>query len=186
MTESIRLHHIEKKSRVNGPGVRYVIWTQGCHFLCPSCFNPETHPISSSLVISPELIAKDIISNGDQIDGITISGGEPLLQIDALQELLIHVRQLPLLGIILFTGYDWPELLQLNGIDSFLANIDLVIAGRYHHAKRQANHLIGSSNKSIHFLTDRYHYSDLDISPSEVVISEDGNISISGIDPLSW
>jgi anaerobic ribonucleoside-triphosphate reductase activating protein len=71
--------------------------------------------------------------------------------------------------------------------DRLLACIDVLIAGRYDASQRLARHLQGSANKTIHFLTDRYNMSDLQaIPPAEVLITDTGEILLSGIDPVEW
>jgi anaerobic ribonucleoside-triphosphate reductase activating protein len=72
-------------------------------------------------------------------------------------------------------------------IESFLACVDILLAGRYQAENRVAAGLLGSSNKSIHFLTRRYTPPDLETIPeAEIIIGEDGQIILSGIDPLKW
>jgi anaerobic ribonucleoside-triphosphate reductase activating protein len=183
---SLRLHHLSPSSRVNGPGSRFVIWTQGCSFNCPGCFNPETFPINAGMEYSVEALAGEILSEQTRIAGITLSGGEPLLQHRPLQRLLSLIHKSADLGVILFTGFTWNEIMRIPNISPFLSEVDLVISGRYQQAKRQAHHLIGSTNKTLHYLSARYKSIELDVPPSEVIISEDGLINISGIDPLLW
>jgi len=182
----IRLHHSLSYNRVNGPGSRFVIWTQGCHFNCPGCFNPETFSPSAGYPMDVDQLANDILSQRNSIEGITLSGGEPLLQHRQIQALLSQIHASSDLGVILFTGYTWGELQQLAGIDLLLNEIDLLIAGRYLQTHRQGHHLVGSTNKTFHFLTPRYQPTDLDIPPAEVMIAPDGTINLSGIDPLQW
>jgi anaerobic ribonucleoside-triphosphate reductase activating protein len=88
---------------------------------------------------------------------------------------------------LVFTGYDWEELQQLKGIERFLAGVDVLIAGRYDASRRVAQGLIGSQNKKVHYLTGRYTPEDLqEVPPAEIVITPDGEILLSGIDPLQW
>jgi len=65
--------------------------------------------------------------------------------------------------------------------------VDVLLAGRYIHHLRTANSLIGSSNKTIHFLTKHYTLQDLDkVPPAEIVIAPDGSVRLTGINPLQW
>ena len=64
-------------SRINGPGNRLVIWVQGCKFHCKGCFNPETHPYTKEHLMDINELA-ELINNDTTIEGITLSGGEPL------------------------------------------------------------------------------------------------------------
>ncbi|RPJ42202.1 MAG: 4Fe-4S cluster-binding domain-containing protein, partial [Chloroflexi bacterium] len=124
---------------------------------------------------------------GAHLEGLTISGGEPLHQRHALARLLEQVRVKTDLSILVFTGYDWSELQRLKGIDRFLVNVDVLIAGRYDYSRRVALGLIGSANKTTHFLTERYTSKDLEAVPqAEIILSPDGEVILSGIDPLKW
>lgn len=183
----IRLHHFEPASRVNGPGMRAVVWVQGCALGCPGCFNPQTHPASGGERVPVETLAQQILAVSAGLEGLTLSGGEPLHQYPALTRLLEQVRARSNLSVLVFTGYDWDELQQFRGIDRFLANVDVLIAGRYDASRRVADGLIGSSNKVAHFLTARYQQADLDQVPqAEIILSPDGEIRLSGIDPMQW
>ena len=185
--KTIRLHHYEPASRANGPGMRAVIWVQGCALGCPGCFNPETHAAAGGERVTVESLAARILAAQDGLEGLTISGGEPLHQYPALARLLEQVRAQSNLSTLVFTGYDWDELIQFPGIDQFLANVDVLIAGRYDANRRIAKGLIGSSNKVVHFLSGRYRQADLDQVPqAEIIISPDGEIRTSGIDPVRW
>ena len=186
-TSSLRIHAVLPNSRANGPGCRFVIWVQGCSLGCPGCFNPETHAFNGGTLIPiPELSAQ-IEACGDSIEGITMSGGEPLQQIEGLAELLRTVKAHTDLSVIVFTGFDpdeaasqadWPK-------DIWSGLIDVLISGRYDASHRLARGLQGSSNKRIQFLTDRYRPSDLvQVPEAEIVIGEDGAMIGSGIDPV--
>ncbi len=190
--QTIRLHRFEPASRANGPGLRAVIWVQGCALGCPGCFNPETHAMRAGEIWPVEKLVERILAlkqgpEGAALEGLTLSGGEPLHQHRALARLLEQVREKTDLSILVFTGYDWDELQRLKGINRFLANVDVLIAGRYDASRRVAQGLIGSSNKVVHFLTGRYHPQDLDAVPqAEIIVKPNGEIILSGIDPLKW
>lgn len=77
----IRISGIEPESIVDGEGIRYVIFTQGCPHHCPGCHNPQTHPFGGGKLVPIEDILDDISKRKNWIDGITISGGEPFCQI---------------------------------------------------------------------------------------------------------
>ncbi len=186
---TVRLHRFEPASRVNGPGLRAVVWVQGCGLNCPGCFNPETHSFEKGEVLPIEILAGRIQQAQQQysLEGLTISGGEPVLQHRALAPLLEQIRTKTNLSVLVFSGYDWEEIQGFKGIDPFLAQIDVLIAGRYDASRRVAQGLIGSSNKTAHFITNRYNQKDLDEIPqAEIILSPDGEIILSGIDPLKW
>lgn len=75
-------------SRANGPGVRSVIWLQGCTLTCPGCFNPESHSHEPRVLIPVETIIEHITAIRDTVEGVTVSGGEPFQQSRALLRLL--------------------------------------------------------------------------------------------------
>jgi len=186
-SDTVRMHSFEPGSRANGPGLRAVVWVQGCALGCPGCFNPETHDFSGGKLVPAGALAGEIIQLKDAIEGVTISGGEPAHQHRSLAQTLKRVKEQTSLSVIVFSGYTLEELLRIPGIDTFLSFIDVLIAGRYDQHRRVASQLIGSSNKTVHFFTPRYSSQHLESVPqAEVLLSPDGQITISGIDPLRW
>ena len=81
------IHSIETFGTVDGPGIRYVIFMQGCPIRCAYCHNPDTWAIGAGEDKSTDELLDDILKYTRYIDGITVSGGEPLLQIDFLIKL---------------------------------------------------------------------------------------------------
>ena len=145
----IRLHHTQV-SRGNGPGVRFTVWTQGCGLACPGCFNEPTHPAGGGFMVDVPDLAKQIMDQPN-IDGVTISGGEPLDQADAIFALLEQVSlSSPRLTWVLYTGYTHKEILANPERTRVVAAVDLTLAGRY---QRAASHpylrkrIITSSNR---------------------------------------
>ena len=139
-------------TEVEGPFKRLCIWFQGCNRNCKGCCNKALQPLKPANIISLEdlleIIRKSKIEN--KIEGITLTGGEPLLQID-LVKLLEEVKSLGL-GIILFTGY------QLNEIeDNLKSQCDIIIDGYFDEQKIDNNRaLVGSLNQNINYISDRY------------------------------
>lgn len=186
MSDTIRLHHFLPKSWANGPGPRAVLWTQGCTLGCLGCFNPETHDNQGAPIPVQDLVEK-ILEQGKEIEGITISGGEPLQQRQAVLVLLEQIKSETDLTVLLFTGYRWEEVQDFPESNQLLANLDVLIAGRYIEGQRVASGLLGSANKTIHLLSNRYTREDLDaVPPAELIIGPDGTIEATGIDPLKW
>jgi anaerobic ribonucleoside-triphosphate reductase activating protein len=182
--KTIRVHNLCLYSRANGPGLRTVIWVQGCTLGCPRCFNPATHPVDGGQPIFVSDLVAQIMAVSGQLEGITISGGEPLQQIEPLFDLLQQIRRKIKLSVIVLTGYTWHEAQQIRKIEGLLSCIDVLIAGRYEHTQRLAEGLRGSANKTIHFLSNRYTSSDLRMVPAaEIMFTADGEMVISGIDP---
>jgi len=180
----LNIHSIVRESLANGPGNRTVIWVQGCSLGCEGCFNPQTHPFHQGTWVNPLKLAKQICSRENLIEGITITGGEPLFQVEALEYLLVSIRNQSSLSVIMLTGFEWEEIIRSKGA-RLLPYIDVLISGRYKKDKRVAHSFTGSANKQFHFLTGRYSFKDFeDIPVCEVTIDSDGNTLITGIDPL--
>ncbi len=186
MAERLRLHAFEPASRANGPGLRAVLWTRGCSLGCPGCFNPETHSFDGGELVDVEELAGRVAALGN-IEGVTVSGGEPLQQRPALLAFLRRLRERTRLSVLVFTGFSREEVRRLPEAEALLGCIDVLLAGRYDAARHLGRGLIGSANKTAHFLTDRYGPADLEaVPPAEVVITADGEVVASGIDPLRF
>lgn len=179
----LRLHAFEPCSAANGPGTRAVLWVQGCTLGCAGCFNPLTHPRDGAEVAVDELVAR-IAMLGHRIEGVTISGGEPLQQRGAVLELLRRVRAETPLSAILFTGYRYGEVTRMPEAAELPGLLDVLLAGRYEQSLRLGRGLRGSANKTMHLFTSRYALADLDEVPdAEVIIRPGGEVALSGIDP---
>lgn len=87
----IRLYMAHPRTQALGPFLRYAIWVQGCNKCCPGCISPDARPLDGGYAVEVEKLVHDILSQPD-IEGITISGGEPFLQQVALCELIDAVR----------------------------------------------------------------------------------------------
>lgn len=137
-----------------GPGRRFVIWLQGCRRRCYGCASPEFQPLDGGTRISVDQLLDKIVESTD-IDGLTVSGGEPMLQKEALSSLLHKVREMrPDLSVILFTGYLLEDF-QSDVSKDVLDCIDLLIDGEYYHEQNDDMGLRGSANQRLHFLTSR-------------------------------
>lgn len=115
MSELIRVSGVIPESIVDGPGIRYSLFVQGCPHHCPGCHNPQTHPFEGGILRSVEEIVEEVKEN-PLISGVTFSGGEPMCQAKALAEL---AKKLKAIGknIICYTGYTYEQLLSENDPD---------------------------------------------------------------------
>ena len=182
---NINLHGIMPQSRANGPGIRFVIWFQGCTRNCPGCFNPKTHTHEAALQMSVASICAQIAVRAASIEGVTISGGEPFEQPEALLELVRAVRASGELSILVFSGYTVFEIARMPLGPSIMSSIDVLIAGPYNRSLHNGHHLLGSANQRVLFLTSRYCEADIACVPeSEVVLSADGTVHATGVAPL--
>lgn len=128
MTETIRLHHIMECSTVNGPDNRFVVWTQGCPFHCDGCFNQPTHSPTDGFDMDIAKLAEQINQTQD-IRGITLTGGEPLLQIKQVSLLLNLICKD--LDVLLFSGYTLEEINADTIKKQLLYQVDAALLGRY-------------------------------------------------------
>lgn len=146
-----------RATRALGPGVRAVVWVQGCCFRCPGCIAPEWIPLRPARLIRPEELVREL-PLGD-IDGLTFSGGEPMLQAAGLATLARLARQgHPALSVICYTGFTLEQLLQQPtrpGVSDLLQQTDVLIDGTYIAMLNDDRGLRGSSNQRVHFLSDR-------------------------------
>jgi anaerobic ribonucleoside-triphosphate reductase activating protein len=178
-----RLHAFEPVSRANGPGLRAVVWFHGCTLGCPGCFNPGTHDPKGGYDSDTEILAAEISTLATRIEGISISGGEPFQQPEALLDMLGRLTD-PHLSRLVFTGYSLPEIDRFPLGPAILRHIDVLIAGRYVASRHLGHSLLGSANQQIHLLTDRYMLSQLMGVPCrEVILHSDGTMTATGVSP---
>ena len=146
-------------SRANGPGVRAVIWVQGCTIGCPGCYNAFTHVHEQRTLATPGIIA-EWVSSLDGIEGVSFSGGEPFEQAKAVRAVIVALREKnPDLTFFSFSGFTLAELRNSKNKEvlDLLSELDLLCAGPYIHKLRETNLLWrGSSNQKLHYLTKAY------------------------------
>ena len=146
-------------SRANGPGVRAVIWVQGCTIGCPGCYNPFTHIHEQRTLATPDTIA-EWVSSLEGIEGVSFSGGEPFEQAKAVRMVIREIRQRnPNLTFFSYSGFDLDELQKSEdqNVIGLLDELDIVSTGPYIHAKRKSDLLWrGSTNQKLHYLTRAY------------------------------
>ena len=125
--------YIQKDSIVDGEGIRSVIWTQGCPHHCFGCHNPETHSFDGGTLVDIEDLKLEIDSLEGQ-DGVTFSGGDPMVQPEACFILAKYCHQKGL-NVWCYTGYTFEHLLDLSkkksAIMEFLKEIDVLVDGKF-------------------------------------------------------
>jgi len=137
-----------------GPGNRYAIWVQGCPFSCKGCCTPDYIPFTKASMIQVEELAHEILKK-DSIDGVTLSGGEPFAQAEALSLLILHIKsQRPDMNFISFTGFSFEKLKSKEQI-KLLGLLDLVITELFVEDLNTEFGLSGSENQKFIFLTSR-------------------------------
>lgn len=169
------------RSAVNGPGDRFVLWLQGCGLGCPGCWNPDTWSFAPRRLLGPtEILA--LIDAAHPIEGVTLSGGEPFAQAAALLPLARGIRRRGL-SLFVYTGHEFEEL-RSPAAQALLAEIDVLVCGRYREDQRDARlRWRSSTNQRVLFLTDRYGPADIAGSQgeAEVHIAADGRVMITGL-----
>ncbi|HEX3474217.1 MAG TPA: 4Fe-4S single cluster domain-containing protein [Kofleriaceae bacterium] len=187
-SSAVRIHAFEPRSRANGPGARFVVWFQGCTLGCPGCFNPTTHDPGGGRAMPVDELIDELIGELGRarpgIEGVSLSGGEPLQQPEAARALLDAARGLGL-STLAFSGYTVDEIRGLPGGPDVLARLDVLIDGRYVAPDRLATGLRGSANQRIQLLTGRYTLADVEATPvAEIRIGPTGDVVLTGVDPL--
>lgn len=140
---------------VLGPGERAVVWVQGCSLHCPGCMVPETWSPAGGRGVDPASLAREILASG-RVDGVTVSGGEPMEQAAAVAEFLEEVRAAGK-DVWVYSGYTLDELLARDeaAVDRVLSLADVLVDGRYEQARPEGAGYRGSSNQRLVPLTGR-------------------------------
>ena len=164
MPHLLRLYAQTSRTRALGPFIRHALWVQGCPLHCPGCMTPDAKPFDAGDEVAGDEVAVDAlaeeISAQSDIEGLTVTGGEPFAQAAALAELAARVRTRGNLGLIVYTGYRLEDL-HLSARDDptirgFLEQIDLLVDGPYIEALNDGAALKGSANQRVIPLTARY------------------------------
>ena len=139
----IRIAGLVPESFVDGDGIRFAVFMQGCLHNCAGCQNPETHALDGGRLVDTEEIISALKKN-PLLDGITLTGGEPFLQFDAANELARAAKSFGL-NVWCYTGFTFEELPA-----SRLENIDVLVDGVFVESLRDLNlQFRGSSNQRI-------------------------------------
>ncbi|MBO0350276.1 radical SAM protein [Phormidium pseudopriestleyi FRX01] len=157
MTTNLQIFRRQSTVQVLGPGQRAVLWVQGCPFACPGCIVPESWDARGGETLTIQELAHWILAQPD-IEGITFSGGEPMMQADPLIQLIDTLRQQRERGVMCYTGYRL-ETLQQQGTDAqrqLLQRLDLLVDGQYRQEEHDNLLWRGSRNQRLLLLTSRY------------------------------
>ena len=142
-----KIHSVESFGTVDGPGIRYVLFMQGCPMRCLYCHNPDTWDLLNGREITVEEVLSEYNKNRDFYakGGITVTGGEPLLQVDFLTELFKAAKQENIHTCIDTSGITFNS----DKIDKLLQYTDLVMLDIKHIDNDEHIKLTGKSNKNI-------------------------------------
>ena len=148
----IRLFGTANDSIVDGPGIRYAVFTQGCPHNCEGCHNPNSHDFDGGYFEEIDEIIKKIKAN-PLLDGVTLSGGEPFMQAKGCAAIARAAHDLGL-NVVTYTGFTFEELMEKaneeNAFTELLENTDILVDGRFVLAKRSIDlNFKGSSNQRL-------------------------------------
>lgn len=150
MTDKLIIAGVVKESIVDGRGIRYTVFTQGCPHHCPECHNPQTWPFEGGEETTPKRLFTDFQKN-PLLKGITFSGGEPFCQPVPLTELARLVHEAGK-DVTVFTGYTYEQLTDKHDpdVDALLAQTDVLIDGPFINALKNLElSFRGSENQRV-------------------------------------
>lgn len=131
----IRLAGFAQESIVDGPGVRIVVFFQGCIHHCPSCQNPTTWPFDKGTEVELEDIEGMFEKNKETTSGVTLSGGDPFCNLDSAIAVARLAKEKFHFNVISFTGFTYEEILERSKEDMrylvLLSYVDTLVDGRF-------------------------------------------------------
>ena len=166
---------LQSDSVVDGFGVRTVIWTQGCSHNCPFCQNPSTHSFDGGALFEIDDIKRELDGLVGQ-NGITLSGGDPLFQIEAVTEIAKYANKIGL-NVWCYTGFTFEQILEMSKTKhkylEFLSNLDVLVDGKFENEKKNLNLLFrGSSNQRLIDMKKTLKYNKIVLVPENDGILE--------------
>jgi len=173
-----------------GPGKRIGLWTQGCNHACPGCIEPKMWKFDDeyNVSVSDVLLQIQQLLEENEVHGITISGGDPLMQKDLL-DLLKGIKNLGIDDLLLYTGFTYEEILRNTEYSKLLPYITVLIDGLYVDELNDNHPLRGSSNQRIIFLNQSFipRYNEYLKKNREIqFIVDQGTYSLIGIPPKGF
>ena len=169
---NIMLAEMVEQTDIYGPGIRSAIWVQGCTLACKGCWNTQMWPKKGGENHSVVEL-HNLLMNVEGNEGITLLGGEPLQQSEAVLE-LIKLQKAAGRTVMLYSGYEPEELdlVQQECVD----NSDIVILGRYKEELRNTKlRWRGSENQVLYSPTGRYTVEDFPDGETEISVHIDAN-----------
>lgn len=194
------LHAFVPASRANGPGLRAVIYFQGCSLNCSNCWNRRTHKFEGQDVAARDVVQRfEEARHLEMLEGVTFSGGEPMQQAEALLNLMDSIRQsAPSVTFGVFTGYTEAELATgqyltrpqavrerkqdlWRGVRGLL---DFAVMGRYDLTQPSTEPLRTSRNQRLVLFSDRYEVGDFGPQLIEISFGITGKTVLTGFPVL--
>lgn len=181
--DTINIAEIVPNSRIYGPGKRFVIWVQGCSLHCHGCWNKDMWSFEINQLYNINVLY-EMVKEQDEIEGITILGGEPLHQSKALMS-LVKLLKNDGYSIMLYTGFEEDEIHDIISKD-LVSYSDIVIFGRYLEESRSTFlRWRGSSNQNV-WINEHSPYKNMQeqihdkVNEIEVHVHDDGDVTIVG------
>ena len=125
----MRIASAVSDSIVDGPGLRYTVFTQGCPHHCKGCHNPDTHDPTGGKEVSLEVLIAEMLKN-PLLDGLTLSGGEPFCQPEPCAELARAAHGLGL-NVWSYSGFTFEQLMEKPEVRPLLQETDVLVDGRF-------------------------------------------------------
>ena len=147
----IRIAGLLPVTLVNGEGVRYAVFVQGCPHACKGCHNPDTHQFDGGRLMDTAEIIAEIRRKRKLLDGVTLSGGEPMCQTEACKEIADAAHEMGL-NVWCYTGFTWNALMkEADPLRmALLENVDVLVDGPYIESLRTTDLLWrGSKNQKL-------------------------------------
>ncbi len=146
-----KIHSIETFGTVDGPGIRFVVFLQGCPMRCLYCHNPDTWEVNAGKEVSVQELKKEILKYKNYFGengGVTLSGGEPLLQIDFVLELFAELKKEGIHTCIDTSGVLFNEISKTK-YEQLIKVTDLVLLDIKHINSEKHKELTGHFNKNV-------------------------------------
>lgn len=150
--DNIRLAGIVRESIVDGPGIRFTVFCQGCPHDCPGCHNPETHDFDGGSDCSTERLLAEI-DKDPLLAGVTFSGGEPLCQPEAFADMAQQVKDRGL-SVAVYSGYTYEQISEMSAENDAVRRLmeltDILIDGPFIEKERDLTlQFRGSRNQRV-------------------------------------
>ncbi len=192
MQNSLYLYNHISSTKVLGANNRFAIWVQGCDKRCENCIVPDSwSKHSGGYYMSIDELA-DIVLKSKDIQGLTISGGEPFLQSEQLKNLigLLNAKRDDL-DYIVYTGLNYDDLIQNEQHSELMDCIDLLIDGEYIDELNHDTPLIGSSNQGVYMLSQSgkklaVHLQQASSREIEYIVKNQDELFMVGIPPKDF
>jgi anaerobic ribonucleoside-triphosphate reductase activating protein len=155
VSATVRISRLAAPITALGPGIRVAVWVQGCTIGCAGCASVDTWDAAGGTSWDVAVLADHLVDTAITVgaEGLTITGGEPFQQADAVAALIDAVRERWDADVLLFTGYAASAARRVSPV--LWSRLDMAIAGPYRRDRPSAHPLLGSANQTVEALTDR-------------------------------